>query len=147
MSAPFRDSRLPGAFCVALPAPDDFEFWRERARALVQAEVLPEQLAWVEPGGAGDLFAIEEENLPQPEPGVPPVRASKAFVELARNAVCHSDPGRFALLYRLLWRLQANPRIMEDRADPDVRRLDELAGRHPRPLAHSGPAGPRSRSR
>ena len=127
MSAPFRDSRLPGAFCVALPAPDDFEFWRERARALVQAEVLPEQLAWVEPGGAGDLFAIEEENLPQPEPGVPPVRASKAFVELARNAVCHSDPGRFALLYRLLWRLQANPRIMEDRADPDVRRLDELA--------------------
>ena len=38
--------------------------------------------------------------------------------------LCQSE--RFALLYRLLWRLQANPRMMEDKADPDVRRIEEL---------------------
>ncbi len=54
------------------------------------------------------------------------VRANRRFVGLAKNAILHSDPGRFALLYRLLWRLQANPRIMEDKADADVRRVEEL---------------------
>ncbi|WP_126174785.1 UdgX family uracil-DNA binding protein, partial [Tsuneonella rigui] len=56
-----------------------------------------------------------------------PVRASRAFVQLAKSAICHSDPERFSLLYCLLWRLQANPRLLEDGADPDVRRLEDLA--------------------
>ena len=55
------------------------------------------------------------------------VRASKQFIALARSAICHSDSGRFALLYRLLWRHQGNAKVLEDRADPDVRKLDELA--------------------
>jgi DNA polymerase len=127
MSAPFRDSRLPGAFCVVLPEADDFEFWRERARALVQCDVPPDRVAFVEPGSARDLFAGGSPRPPTPRADARPVRASRAFVELAKAAIRHSDPGRFALLYGLLWRLQRNPQAMEDRADPDVRRLDELA--------------------
>ncbi|HBQ92520.1 MAG TPA: uracil-DNA glycosylase, partial [Erythrobacter sp.] len=42
---------------VHLPEPDDFEFWREQARTLVQCDVPPDRIAWVEPGGNGDLFA------------------------------------------------------------------------------------------
>ncbi|MEM6828842.1 MAG: UdgX family uracil-DNA binding protein, partial [Pseudomonadota bacterium] len=42
------------------------------------------------------------------------------------NAALHSDSERFSLLYRLLWRLQSNARCMEDKADPDVRRVEEL---------------------
>jgi DNA polymerase len=127
MSAPFRDSRLPGAFVVTLPEPDDFELWRERARALVQCDVPPGRVAWLEPGGSRDLFAGGEKRLPALRPDARPVKASKAFVVLAESAICHSDPGRLALLYRLLWWHQRNSRIMEDRADPDVRRIDELA--------------------
>jgi uracil-DNA glycosylase len=93
--------KLGTYYVVAVPEADDFDFWRERARGLVQCDVPPAD--------------------------APPVRASKAFVQLARSAICHSDPERFALLYRLLWRLQANPRVLEDGADPDVRKLDELA--------------------
>ena len=111
MSAPFRDSRLPGAFVVMLPEADGFAFWRERARGLVQCDVPPDRVAWVEPGGARDLFARGAPRLPSAPAGARPVRASKAFVELAQSAACHSDPGRFALLYRLLWRLQRNPRV------------------------------------
>jgi DNA polymerase len=54
------------------------------------------------------------------------VRANRRFLGLAAKASLHSDPARFALLYRVLWRLQRKPRLMEDRADPDVRRLEEL---------------------
>ena len=111
---------------VNMPEPDDFDFWREKARALVQAGVSPDRVAWVEPGGNGDLFAHGERVISAPLPDAPPVRASKRFVSLAKNAILHSDPERFALLYRLLWRLQVNGDAMEDKADPEVRKLEEL---------------------
>ena len=113
-------------YTVQLPRSDDFAFWRERARALIQCDIPPDKVAWVEPGGSGDLFSSGGMRLPEPPADAPPVRASKRYLGLAQNAALHRDPARFALLYRLLWRLQRNPRIMEDKADPDVRRLEEL---------------------
>lgn len=112
-------------YVVHLPEPDDFDFWREAARGLVQASISPERVAWVEPSGDGDLFAAGE-PVPAPGPDAAPVRANKRFVSLAKNAILHSDPERFGLLYRVLWRLQRNPRMMEDKADPEVRRIEEL---------------------
>ena len=123
---------LGSHYVVHLPTSDDFDFWRERARALVQCDVPPDRVSWVEPGGTSDLFAHEgpargEKRLPVPENANRPVRASKRFVSIARNAALHSDPQRFALLYSLLWRLQSQPRLMEDSADLEVRRAEELA--------------------
>ncbi|USA62352.1 UdgX family uracil-DNA binding protein [Qipengyuania citrea] len=116
-----------GSFHVVhLPAADDFDFWRDCARALIQARVPPDRISWIEPGGSGDLFAQGDLGVPAPIPGAPPVRANRRFVNLARNAALHSDPERFALLYRLLWRLQENPGMMEDKADDDVRKIEEL---------------------
>ena len=121
-----QNAKLGTYYVVELPEPDDFEFWRERARALIQCDVPPDRIAWIEPGGSGDLFAHGERRAPVPPGDAPAVRANRRFVSLAKNAALHSDPERFALLYRLLWRLQANPRMMEDKADPDVRRIEEL---------------------
>ena len=118
--------RLGTYYVVHLPEADDFDFWRERARMLVQCEVPPDRIAWIEPGGSGDLFAHGERRMPVPPADARPVRANRRFVTLARNAALHSDPDRFALLYRLLWRLQSNPRMMEDKADTDVRQVEEL---------------------
>ncbi|WP_241657343.1 UdgX family uracil-DNA binding protein [Aurantiacibacter suaedae] len=110
-----------------MPAPDDFAFWRERARALVQCDIPPDRVSWIEPGGTKSLFADSEfADVPVPDSSSAIVRASKAFLSLARQAALHSDPDRFALLYRLLWRLQDDTRLMEDKADFDVRRLDAL---------------------
>lgn len=112
---------------VALEAADDFEGWRDRARQLVMAGVAPDRVVWSEPGAAvGDLFA-QPDVAPVPVPGAPAPRASRAFVQVARQAILHSDPERFALLYRLLWRHQRHDRVMEDAADSDVRRIGELA--------------------
>ncbi len=118
--------KLGAYYVVTLPEPDDFDFWRERARMLMQADVPPDRIAWVAPGGNADLFAHGERRMPTPASDAGPVRASKRFITLAKTATLHSEPERFALLYRLLWRLQANPRMMEDRADPAVRRIEEL---------------------
>jgi DNA polymerase len=120
-----RNPEPAARYVVNLPEPDDFDYWREQARGFVQAKITPDRIAWVEPGADGDLFA-QGETVPKAPPNVSPVRASKRFVGLARNAILHSDPKRFALLYRLLWRLQINPLIMADKADPEVRRLEEL---------------------
>ena len=122
---------LGAHYVVHLPRPDDFAFWRERARQLIQCDVPPDRVSWVEPGGTGDLFAYQgpirgEKRLPVPEADAGEVRASKRFMRLARNASVHSDPERFSLLYRMLWRLQSQPGAMQDSADTDVRRIEEL---------------------
>ena len=119
-------ARADSFHVVHLPAADDFDFWRDCARALIQARVPPDRISWIEPGGSGDLFAQGDHGVPAPTSGAPPVRANRRFVNLARNAALHSDPERFALLYRLLWRLQENPGMMEDKADDDVRKIEEL---------------------
>ena len=119
-------ARADSFHVVHLPAADDFDFWRDCARALIQARVPPDRISWIEPGGSGDLFAQGDHGVPAPTSGAPPVRANRRFVNLARNAALHSDPERFALLYRLLWRLQANPGMMADKADDDVRKIEEL---------------------
>ena len=127
--APANNKPLGMHYVVTLPEPDDFAFWRERARTLVQCDVPPDRVAWVEPGGSGDLFAHgggSERRFPVPDATAPEVRVNKRFMKLARNAALHSNTERFALLYRLLWRLQANPRCMEDKADSDVRQIEEL---------------------
>jgi probable DNA metabolism protein len=117
----------PQAYCVSLPAPDDFAGWRERARAFVQCGIRPEQVTWSEAGAPGGLFASAAPECPTPDASAPWVRASRPFLALAQGAILHADPERFAVLYRLLWRLQTHSRLMEDRADRDVRRADELA--------------------
>jgi uracil-DNA glycosylase len=87
----------------------------------VLAGVPPEGVVWSQ--GEPDLFANGEfPSGPQAALPVP-----RAFVELARSVVCHSDPERFALLYSLLWRLQVQRTLIDDHADPLVRRCDELA--------------------
>jgi len=106
--------------------PDDFEAWRDEARRLVARGVSPDATAWGEPDGPADLFATAVlPNLPS-DP-LPQVRASRAFLDLARCVILHRDPTRLSLLYRVLWRLQKHPRLIEDSADRDVATLEGMA--------------------
>jgi len=125
---PFRDMRLAHAYLVSLAATDDFEGWRANARRLVQADVPPDRVAWDAPGSEGaDLFARGDRRLPVPPADASQPRAPRQFIQLAQSAILHVDQDKFSLLYRLLWRLQRNPRLIEDQADPEVRRLGDLA--------------------
>ena len=107
---------------VTLSAPDDFEGWRDAARDLAEAGVPASAVVWQVEGGEAELFGTE---TPQPAAASFPV--PRAFVELAREVVCHTEAERFALLYAMLLRLKSNGDALDDVADPLVRRLEGLA--------------------
>jgi len=109
---------------VRLSAPDDFDGWRDAARGLVGDGVAASDVVWQVGDTATDLFALEAISPPPPSPGF---AVPRAFIDLARKAILHRAPERFALLYALLARLRGEPKLMEDAADPLVRRLEGLA--------------------
>lgn len=108
---------------VRLAAEDDFDGWREAARALALVDAAPDEVVW-SVAGARELFAT-----PVPAPPAAPglFSVSRAFVELAEAVVRHADPERFSLLYAFLRRLREQPKAMEDAADPLLRRLEAMA--------------------
>jgi DNA polymerase len=109
---------------VRLSAPDDFDGWRNAARGLIGEGVPASEVVWQVGDAATDLFALDAAPPPPPAPGF---AVPRAFIDLARKAILHREPERFALLYALLTRLRAEPTLMEDAADPLVRRLEGLA--------------------
>lgn len=105
-----------------LQAPDDFDGFRAAARRLIGAGIAPEAVSWHIAGEGGDLLG----GAPLPDGPTTELRVPKAFPDLARRVVCHRDPERFALLHRALVGLQSRPKLLEDSADPLVRRLEGL---------------------
>jgi DNA polymerase len=117
-----REGPMIDAHRVTLAAADDFEGWRDAARDLAEAGVPASAIVWQVEGADCDLFGEDTEPPPAPSFPVP-----RAFVDLAKDVVCHSDLERFALLYTMLLRLKATRRALDDEADPLVRRLQGLA--------------------
>lgn len=107
---------------VTLDQPDDFDGWRDAARALVLARVPPDQVVW-QVGVSDDLFATDD----PPPVSASPLSVPRGFVDLARTVTCHRDPERLALLYTALWRLQTERGLIGDQADPLMRKLGDLA--------------------
>jgi DNA polymerase len=107
---------------ISLSAEDDFDGWRDAARALAAEGVPAEQVVWQTGAGQPTLFGAAAVPPAAPQFAVP-----RAFVTLARTAICHSDPERFALLYALLLRLREEPKALDDAAHPLVRRVEALA--------------------
>jgi DNA polymerase len=98
----------------------DFSEWRDAARALAAAGISPREVDWRILGPDDELFDAAPPELPAPDPSVAPLTVPPAFLPLAEAVVCHTEPGRFHLLYRLLWRLQSDRRLLELTADKDV---------------------------
>ena len=130
---------------VALEAPDDFAGFRQAARVLLALGVEPDAVHWrwddalTTQNAPGDLFAAQAagsaagraltpdalDRLPLP-PGQP-VRLKKPQLATLRSACCHRNPGRFALCYRWLWRVQQSPQLAGDVLDAEWRDLERLA--------------------
>lgn len=106
----------------------DFRSWRERARSLLAAGVEPGDVYWSDAStGQPELFGG---SAPPVSPRVAekgreesPIRVSPAFLSLAETVACHSDPKRWALLYRILWRmtLGGERHLLVVATDADVR--------------------------
>ncbi|MGV3479393.1 MAG: DUF4130 domain-containing protein, partial [Sphingobium sp.] len=109
---------------AALAGEDDFEGWRRDARTLAIAGVPPGQVTWQVGAAASGLFA----DMPVVPTDHAAFSVPRAFLALAESAILHRDRERFALLYTLLLRARRQPGLIEDRADPLVRRLIDMAG-------------------
>ena len=103
---------------VRLSSETDFEGWRGAARTLRAEAATPADVLWTVDGGQASLFPTETTQAPAG--GAGGFKVSRAFVDLAGRVALHRSPERFDLLYRLLWRLEATPRLLEIASDPDV---------------------------
>jgi DNA polymerase len=107
-------------YSTVLEGRGDFSEWRDAARAALAADIPPDMIDWqLQNDGAG-LFDFAGEALPVPGAHGAQVSVPASFVALAQAIICHSDPGRFALLYRLLWRLKRDRALLQFKSDPDV---------------------------
>ncbi len=93
---------------VRLASETDFAGWREAARSLRAHRIPPDETLWTVEGDDG-LFA-ETPRAPTAE--ARPFRVPREFVELASAAILHRCDDRFALLYRILWRLEREPYVL-----------------------------------
>ncbi len=118
-----------------------FASFRAVARQLLAVDVPPDRVAWDDGSGQLDLFASGGEAVPTgPGHAARAVRVSPAFLKEAELAACHSDPARWALLYRVVWRIaHGEPDLLAAAGDPDVTRLRVLrtAVRHDEHRMHA----------
>lgn len=104
---------------IALKDGADFDGWRSAARMLLMAEVPPEQVTWLVSGEASLLLEADA-PLPAPTPK-PAARIPAELLGLIESLICHSDPQRYGLAYRLLWRVTHGERnLLQLITDPDV---------------------------
>jgi uracil-DNA glycosylase len=102
----------------------DLAGFRGAVRRLVARQAAPEEVVWSEAAGEdlfGDVADVSNDNAP-------PVSLPRGVGDLIQLALCHKDPERFALLYRLVWRVLHGERaLLEVQSDPLVHRLQLMA--------------------
>lgn len=97
---------------------NDFSSWRTTARRLLQNGISPDEVLWTTNEQNG-LFADFNSNKSEPRI----FKVSADFLELAEMVSCVDDDQKWALLYRLLFRLtNENRNLLEIESDDDVRR-------------------------
>jgi probable DNA metabolism protein len=110
---------------IVLEHETDFDGWRQAARMLVLDGIRPEDVMW-NVRSDEQLFASTETTSSR-NSSIETFNVSARFVELAKIAILHRDPQRFAVLYRLLWRLREHHHLLEVAIDPDVIRVTAMA--------------------
>ena len=101
-----------------------YESWHEQARALLTAGTPPAGVLWIADGPQRFLPGLGE---PAPREIRARIMIPRRFVELARLAARHRAGDRWALLYRVLWRIaRENRRLLDLDVDDDVARLQAL---------------------
>lgn len=114
---------------VKLAGQTDLAGFRSEARQLLAHQVPPDEVQWqLEPPAdpfidAQSPQASRPKNVARAATAIVPA----SFTRLCEFVVLHRDPARFALLYRLLWRLVHEPGLRNDASDPDMLQAQHMA--------------------
>lgn len=114
---------------VKLAGQTDLAGFRSEARQLLAHQVPPDEVQW-QLQAPVDPFV--DPQSPQSSRPKNVARAATAivpasFTRLCEFVVLHRDPARFALLYRLLWRLVHEPGLRNDPVDADMLQAQHMA--------------------
>lgn len=140
---------------VMLASATDFAGFRQHARRLLAANSAPGDVSWhCSDAAITDLFAAAPMDSltastdasaagDAASPGSPPASTRAAaqiqvspasplsvppdFLALCQSVVLHSDPQRFGLLYRLLWRMARESGLRHDPLDTDRVKAEHMA--------------------
>ncbi|MCH4090971.1 TIGR03915 family putative DNA repair protein [Acetobacter sp.] len=104
--------------CVSLPDAAPFSLWRLHARPLLAAGIAPDRVVWRSSSEQDDLFSQSD---PLPETDTAPSQSvSKECLNFLETLLCHANPEKFALAYRILWRSRREHSLLKTGTDPDV---------------------------
>ena len=104
---------------IQIAIENDFAAWRQTARALIQSRVTPDEILWLTAGHAG-LFHTKELRS---DSGIS-FRVPPEFLKIAEAAACFDGAERWAVLYRVLYRIVfENRELLQIESDPDVRSI------------------------
>jgi probable DNA metabolism protein len=116
------------ALSVTLQGPVDLAGFRQAARRLLAQHIAPGQVRWhcsvVGPATPPERNAQDSAAV---APSVSSVNVPPEFLSLCQSVIQHRDPGRFDLLYRLLWRLAHEPALRHDLLDADMAQAQRMA--------------------
>ncbi len=110
---------------IVLPGLLELDAWREQSRELLRRGIEPGRVEWFDPRDPqGVLHATRAGELPPaggPDRQLQLPRVPRDFLNLAKYVLCHRDPAKWPLLYRLLWRLtHGEAALLSDAIDDDV---------------------------
>lgn len=107
-----------------LASETDLVGFREEVRLLLAQQVPPEAVHWqTAEAQNSDTFSDPvalNDHRPRGVPKAASAIVPASFLRLCEVVVLHHEPERFALLYRLLWRLVHEPGLRNDPLDPDM---------------------------
>jgi len=103
----------------------EYEAWRTAARQLLTQGVAPDDVLWTDDPQEASLFTGDDVKVEPP--AATAIKVPPAFLDMARSAAAHSDAKRWALLYRVLWRLTlgGERHLLSIATDRDVRQMQD----------------------
>ena len=105
----------------------DAKSWLKAAQKAVAAGIEPDRVEWQVGSQGASLFSASPQD-PDRLRGNRSVRFSTALTRLVRQAICHNDPKRLSLLYRLAWRLHHGENgLLQNTVDADVHAVSRMA--------------------
>lgn len=95
-----------------LDGPADRDGFYRKAAYLLEVGGRPEDVIWQVGREPGDLFSMcEADNVPD---------GNRRIERYFQEALLHSDPQRFALVYRVIWRITQDATLPGCLSDPDI---------------------------
>ena len=107
----------------------DLAGFRSEARQLLAHQVPPDEVQWQLQAPADPYSDLQSPQASRPKNVARAATAivPASFTRLCEFVVLHRDPARFALLYRLLWRLVHEPQLRNDPIDNDMLQAQHMA--------------------